>query len=245
MELNAIAIEASDKVNDESVGNYLSNVLRDVTPDVKNRIPKLKNLHFHHYNIKVDYYKEPQLLEMTYAEMYKAFFEIKLELINGVKKPVDIEEEMEEGNVLSSMINKQEELVLKPLNGVTVNNSLLTKEYRMKCEVDSGEFFHFVECQPCDIDWKEKKKNITRSVAEKINETERTSETVRKYSFFGFFNSLKQENNSVEKRKTFKDDLTIGQYIKKKIIHRATFYYTKENGEYDDSDDDSTLSESF
>ncbi|XP_067141510.1 nucleosome assembly protein 1-like 1 [Centruroides vittatus] len=189
MELDAIAVQALDKkVKDKSIGCYLSNVLRDATPDVKNSILELINLQVRYFNSKMNYYKELHQLEMKYADIYKPLFEIRFEIING-QPSLDIKEEMEEENVLSPMIEKRDKLVLKHLKDVTVkyvsDNRLdfvlefhfepkeyfsipvLTKEYRIKCEVDPEEPFHFVrpkivEYEGCDIDWKEGK-NITRS----------------------------------------------------------------------------------
>ncbi|XP_067142103.1 nucleosome assembly protein 1-like 1 [Centruroides vittatus] len=169
-------------------------------------------------------------------------------------------------SVLSSMINMQDELVLKHLKDVIVkyvsdnrmdfvlefhfepneyfSNSVLTKEYCMKCEVDPEDPFDFagpeiVKCEGCDIDWKEGK-NITLSAVKK-NDRKKTK-TVCKYSFFNFFNSLKQEEKSEERSKMLEDDLEIGQYIKEKIIPEALVYYTREVEESRDSNEDSTFS---
>ncbi|XP_067122433.1 nucleosome assembly protein 1-like 1 [Centruroides vittatus] len=296
---NAIAVEAKDN----SAEDYLSCVLRDVTPDVKKRILELRNLQLRYFSSKIDYYKELQQLERKYADIYKPLLKTRFEIINGIGQPsldikggeegekLDIEwkknkvDERRENlgipdfwltvfrnsTVLSTMINEEDELVLKHLKEVTVkyvsdnrmdfvlefhfepneyfDNPVLTKEYRIKCHVDPEQPFDFVgpeivECEGSRIDWKEGK-DITRPAFKRNNKTEKSSEIVRKSSFFGFFDSLKQKKNSQEISEALENDFEIAQYIKEKIIPRAIFYYTKEMEESDYSDEDSTLSESF
>ncbi|XP_067140758.1 nucleosome assembly protein 1-like 1 [Centruroides vittatus] len=169
--------------------------------------------------------------------------------------------------LLSSVFNEEDEMVLKHLKDVAAkyvsdtrmdfvlefhfepneyfSNSVLTKEYGVKCEVDPEELYNFggpeiVRCEGCVIEWKDGK-DITRSTVKKGNEAGEISETVRNDSFFNFFLPKREENVEVGGRsQVLESDYEIGKYIKEKIIPRAVLYYTGEMEESFDSEDESS-----
>jgi len=128
-------------------------------------------------------------------------------------------------------------------------NSVLTKSYEMKCEVDPQDPFGFegpeiVNCSGCTIDWKEGK-NVTVRIVQKKQKHKQSGAVrlVKKEetnpSFFEFFNPPqipKEGTEDEDVRDKLTMDFEIGQYIRDRIIPRAVLYYTGEALEYDSSD---------
>ncbi|ODM96615.1 Nucleosome assembly protein 1-like 1-B [Orchesella cincta] len=178
---------------------------------------------------------------------------------------------------LSEMIHSCDEPILKHLTDITVElmtepmgfkllfhfspnewftNSVLTKTYEMKCEVDLQDPFGFegpeiINCKGCTIDWKEGK-NITVRVVEKKQKHKKSgalrliSKEEEVPSFFAFFKPplLPEEGTEDEDvQMALTMDFEIGQYIREQIIPRAVLYFTGEAVDYetsdlDDDDDD-------
>lgn len=109
--------------------------------------------------------------------------------------------------ILSHLTDLRVKNTLKPVKGFTLEfhfspnefftNSVLTKQYELKCEVDPDDPFSFEgaeisKCKGCDINWK-KGKNVTiRQVTKKQkHKTKGTTRNVTKQvqndSFFNFF----------------------------------------------------------
>ncbi|KAL0273386.1 UNVERIFIED_CONTAM: hypothetical protein PYX00_006064 [Menopon gallinae] len=142
-------------------------------------------------------------------------------------------------------------------------NSVLTKEYEMKCAIDESDPFSFegpeiIKSKGCLIEWA-KGKNVTLKTVKKKQkhkgrgEVRIVTKTVRNDSFFNFFSppvvtdgmDIDDETESL-----LSADFEIGHYIRDRIVPRAVLYYTgealeeeedefeEEEGEEDSADDE-------
>ncbi|XP_034937204.1 nucleosome assembly protein 1-like 1 isoform X2 [Chelonus insularis] len=131
-------------------------------------------------------------------------------------------------------------------------NSVLTKEYIMKCAPDKNDPFSFegpeiCKSKGCVIDWKKGKnvtvKTIKKSQKHKSHGHVRTvTKTIQNDSFFNFFSPpvVPDDSEAVDLDEDMKSLLTsdfeIGHYIRERIVPRAVLYYTGECLE-DEGDD--------
>ncbi|XP_011499909.1 PREDICTED: nucleosome assembly protein 1-like 1 [Ceratosolen solmsi marchali] len=138
------------------------------------------------------------------------------------------------------------------------SNSVLTKEYHMKCEPEKDDPFSFegpeiYKCKGCKIDWKKGKnitvKTIKKNQVHKSRGSMRTvTKTVQNDSFFNFFNppTVPDETEAEIDEETqllLTSDFEIGHYIRERIVPRAVLYFTgegleDEDEDYDDEDGD-------
>ncbi|XP_020300774.1 nucleosome assembly protein 1-like 1 isoform X1 [Pseudomyrmex gracilis] len=182
-------------------------------------------------------------------------------------------------STLADMVQEHDEPILKHLSDVRVkfldknpmgfilefyftpneyfSNSVLTKEYIMKCAPEKNDPFSFegpeiYKCKGCVIDWKKGKnvtvKTIKKNQKHKSRGSMRTvTKTVQNESFFHFFsppivpegseNDIDEETQSL-----LTSDFEIGHYIRERIVPRAVLYYTgevldDEDEDYEDEDD--------
>ncbi|KYB27922.1 nucleosome assembly protein 1-like 1 [Tribolium castaneum] len=182
-------------------------------------------------------------------------------------------------NLLSEMIQPPDEPILSHLQDIKVDcsespmsftlsfhfssnpyftNSVLTKEYFMKCEPEEDDPFNFegpeiYKCKGCTINWnkgmnvtlktvKKKQKHKSRGVVRTV------TKTVQNDSFFNFFappelpENAKGEEIDDELRQLLTTDFEIGHYIRERIVPRAVLFYTgeaieDEDEDYEDDDD--------
>lgn len=133
------------------------------------------------------------------------------------------------------------------------SNSVLTKEYHMKCEPEKDDPFSFegpeiYKCKGCKIDWKKGKnitvKTIKKNQVHKSRGSMRTvTKTVQNDSFFNFFSPPivpddAQTEIDEEIQILLTADFEIGHYIRERIVPRAVLYFTGEGLEDDDDYDD-------
>ncbi|XP_053995976.1 nucleosome assembly protein 1-like 1 isoform X1 [Hylaeus anthracinus] len=132
-------------------------------------------------------------------------------------------------------------------------NSVLTKEYIMKCIPEKNDPFSFegpeiYKCKGCVIDWKKGKnvtvKTIKKNQKHKSRGSIRTvTKTVQNDSFFNFFSPPVVPDDAEaeiddETQALLTSDFEIGHYIKERIVPRAVLYYTGEVLEDVDEDYD-------
>ncbi|XP_051172386.1 nucleosome assembly protein 1-like 1 isoform X1 [Leptopilina boulardi] len=131
-------------------------------------------------------------------------------------------------------------------------NSVLTKEYIMKCEPEKNDPFSFegpeiYKSKGCVIDWRKGKnvtvKTIKKNQKHKSRGSMRTvTKTVQNDSFFNFFSPpVVPDDQDAEldddTQALVTSDFEIGHYIRERIVPRAVLYYTGEVLE-DEEDDD-------
>lgn len=136
------------------------------------------------------------------------------------------------------------------------SNSVLTKEYEMKCTPDETDPFSFegpeiYKCKGCTIDWCKGKNVTVKTIKKKQKHKSRGSfrtvtRTVQNDSFFNFFNPpLLSDDPEAElddeTQTLLTSDFEIGHYIRERIVPRAVLYFTGEalEGEEDYEEDDS------
>lgn len=174
---------------------------------------------------------------------------------------------------LADMVQEHDEPILKHLNDVKVkflesnpmgfilefhftpneyfSNSVLTKEYIMKCTPEKNDPFSFegpeiYKCKGCVIDWKKGKnvtvKTIKKNQKHKSRGSMRTvTKTVQNDSFFNFFSPPNVPDDTEgdlddETQALLTSDFEIGHYIRERIVPRAVLYYTGEGLEDEDED---------
>lgn len=130
-------------------------------------------------------------------------------------------------------------------------NSVLTKEYLMKCTPEKNDPFSFegpeiYKCKGCVIDWKKGKnvtvKTIKKNQKHKSRGSMRTvTKTVQNDSFFNFFSPPVVPEDSEaelddETQALLTSDFEIGHYIRERIVPKAVLYYTGEGLEDEDED---------
>lgn len=186
---------------------------------------------------------------------------------------------------LAEMVQEHDEPILKHLKDIKVkmsetepmgftlefhfepneyfNNTILTKEYEMKCVPDETDPFSFegpeiVKCKGCTIDWKKGKNVTVKMIKKKQKHKSRGSvrtitKTVQNDSFFNFFNPPAfPDDDEIEvdedTQALLAADFEIGHYIREHIVPRAVLYFTgealddeeydEEEGEEEDDDND-------
>ena len=174
---------------------------------------------------------------------------------------------------LADMVQEHDEPILKHLHDIKViflqtnpmgfvlefhfepneyfTNSVLTKEYIMKCTPEKTDPFSFegpeiYKCKGCVIDWKKGKnitvKTIKKNQKHKSRGSMRTvTKTVQNDSFFNFFTPPVVPDDSEaelddETQALLTSDFEIGHYIRERIVPRAVLYYTGEGLEDEDED---------
>lgn len=174
---------------------------------------------------------------------------------------------------LADMVQEHDEPILKHLHDIKViflqtnpmgfvlefhfepneyfTNSVLTKEYIMKCTPEKNDPFSFegpeiYKCKGCVIDWKKGKnitvKTIKKNQKHKSRGSMRTvTKTVQNDSFFNFFTPPVVPDDSEaelddETQALLTSDFEIGHYIRERIVPRAVLYYTGEGLEDEDED---------
>jgi len=177
--------------------------------------------------------------------------------------------------MLSEMVQEHDEPILKHLFDIKViflesnpmgfvlefhfapneyfSNSVLTKEYEMKCTPEENDPFSFegpeiYRCKGCIIDWK-KGKNVTiKTIKKKQKHKSRGSvrtvtKTVQNDSFFNFFSPppIPEDPEAEMEEEThalLTSDFEIGHYIRERIVPRAVLYYTGEALEDEDFEEE-------
>ncbi|KAL1122054.1 hypothetical protein AAG570_003460 [Ranatra chinensis] len=138
------------------------------------------------------------------------------------------------------------------------SNTILTKEYEMKCNRDESDPFGFegpeiYKCKGCKIDWYKGKNVTVATIKKKQKHKDHGSiRTVMKIvpadSFFNFFNPpTLPDDGDAEVEEDIQADLTtdfeIGHYLRERVIPRAVLYYTgealddEEDEDFDDEDE--------
>ncbi|XP_069679426.1 nucleosome assembly protein 1-like 1 [Periplaneta americana] len=177
--------------------------------------------------------------------------------------------------MLSEMVQEHDEPILKHLYDIKViflesnpmgfvlefhfspneyfSNSVLTKEYEMKCTPDEGDPFSFegpeiYKCKGCIIDWKKGKNVTVKTIKKKQKHKSRGSvrtvtKTVQNDSFFNFFSPPcmpedPEAEMDEETQALLTSDFEIGHYIRERIVPRAILYYTGEALEDEDFEEE-------
>jgi len=140
-------------------------------------------------------------------------------------------------------------------------NTVLTKQYEMKCEPQEDDPFAFegpeiFKCVGCSIDWVKGKNLTVKQVKKKQKHKSKGSvrvitKQVKADSFFNFFDppSVPDDPNAEVDEDTqalLTADFEIGHYIRERIVPRAVLFFTGEaledesdfEEEEDDSEDD-------
>jgi len=136
-------------------------------------------------------------------------------------------------------------------------NSVLTKEYFMKCQPDDDDPFEFdgpeiISCKGCKIDWKSDKNVTIKKIKKKQKHkskgaTRFVTKEVKTDSFFNFFDPPKDDDDlDDENKELLNADFEIGQILRDRIIPRAVLYYTGEaHDEEDEFDEDEEIDEEY
>merc|ERR1719433_286070 len=178
-------------------------------------------------------------------------------------------------DLLQEKVQEEDEPVLSKLTDITVTfsetpmgftlhfyfapndyftNSVLTKEYEMKCEPSEDDPFGFegpeiFKCKGCTINWKEPGKDLTVKTVKKKQKLKskgnvRTiTKQVKSDSFFNFFDPPPISDNpdediDPETQDLLTADFEIGHYIRDRIIPRAVLYFTGEALEEEEEEED-------
>ncbi|XP_049790912.1 nucleosome assembly protein 1-like 1 [Schistocerca nitens] len=177
--------------------------------------------------------------------------------------------------LLSEMVQEHDEPILKHLIDIKViflesspmgfvlefhfsqneyfSNSVLTKEYEMKCKPDESDPFSFegpeiFKCKGCVIDWKKGKNVTVKTIKKKQKHKSRgavrtVTKTIQNDSFFNFFSppAVPDDQDAEideETRALLTTDFEIGHYIRERIVPRAVLYYTGEALEDEDFEEE-------
>ncbi|XP_026736188.1 nucleosome assembly protein 1-like 1 isoform X2 [Trichoplusia ni] len=131
-------------------------------------------------------------------------------------------------------------------------NTILTKEYSMKCKPDEENPLEFegpeiYSCKGCDINWKKGKNVTVKTIKKKQKHKSRGSvrtvtKSVQADSFFNFFSppNMPDDPNSTlasDIQALLTADFEIGHYIRERVVSRAVLLYTGEGLDDDDDDD--------
>eukprot|EP00088_Acartia_fossae_P023365 TRINITY_DN243_c0_g1_i2.p1 TRINITY_DN243_c0_g1~~TRINITY_DN243_c0_g1_i2.p1 ORF type:complete len:396 (-),score=123.56 TRINITY_DN243_c0_g1_i2:331-1518(-) len=179
--------------------------------------------------------------------------------------------------MLAEMVQEADEPVLEKLDDVTVTihskpqmgftinfhfqendyftNSVLQKEYEMKCEPMEDDPFSFegpeiIKCKGCTIDWKKGKNLTVKTVKKKQKHKNKgnvrtITKQVKADSFFNFFDPPQVPDDpkaevDEETQALLTADFEIGHYINERIVPRAVLYFTgealEEDSDYDEED---------
>nr|CAD7460023.1 unnamed protein product [Timema tahoe] len=133
------------------------------------------------------------------------------------------------------------------------SNSVLTKEYEMKCTPDDNDPFSFegpeiYKCKGCMIDWKKGKNVTVKTIKKKQKHKSRGSvrtvtKTVQNDSFFNFFSPPAMPEDpeaemDEDTQSLLTTDFEIGHYIRERIVPRAILYFTGEALEDEDFEEE-------
>jgi len=183
-------------------------------------------------------------------------------------------------DMLQEMVQEADEPLLSQLTDITVtfseapmgftlhfyfapndyfSNSILTKEYEMKCEPSEDDPFSFegpeiFKCKGSTINWKEPGKNLTVKTVKKKQKHKnkgnvRTiTKQVKSDSFFNFFDPPPISDDpdadvDPETQDLLTADFEIGHYIRDRIIPRAVLYFTGEALEEDEEEEEEDFDE--
>lgn len=127
------------------------------------------------------------------------------------------------------------------------SNSVLTKTYKLSCEVEKDAPFTFegpeiVGATGCTIDWK-KGKNVTQKVIKKKQkhkgkgQAKYVNKTVKNDSFFNFFSPPEVPEDGEmdeETEQLVEADFEIGQFFRERLIPKAVLFFTGEALEDDE-----------
>ncbi|XP_053616237.1 nucleosome assembly protein 1-like 1-A isoform X2 [Plodia interpunctella] len=131
-------------------------------------------------------------------------------------------------------------------------NTILTKEYSMKCKPDEENPLDFegpeiYSCKGCEINWKKGKNVTVKTIKKKQKHKSRGSvrtvtKSVQADSFFNFFTppTMPDDPNSTlasDVQALLTADFEIGHYIRERVVSRAVLLYTGEGLDDDDDDD--------
>ncbi|XP_064480227.1 nucleosome assembly protein 1-like 1-B isoform X2 [Ornithodoros turicata] len=177
-------------------------------------------------------------------------------------------------DLLADMIQEHDEDILKHLVDIKVKyldknpagfvlefhfepneyftNTVLTKSYEIKCDVDEADPFSYegpdiVGCKGCTIDWKKGKNVTVKTIRKKQKHKSRGSvrtvtKTVQNESFFLFFNPPNAGGDGTEldgdTEALLAADFEIGHFLKDRVIPRAVLYFTGEAVQDDEFDED-------
>merc|ERR1739848_407834 len=177
-------------------------------------------------------------------------------------------------DMLQEMVQEADEPLLHKLTDITVtfseqpmgftlhfyfapndyfSNSVLTKEYEMKCEPSEDDPFSFegpeiFKCKGCTINWKEGKNLTVKTVKKKQKHKSKgnvrtITKQVKNDSFFNFFDPPPISDDpeadvDPETQDLLTADFEIGHYIRDRIIPRAVLFFTGEALEEDDFDEE-------
>lgn len=181
-------------------------------------------------------------------------------------------------DILSAMIQEHDEPILRHLTDITLDvtsnpmrftlkfhfspndyftDSVLTKNYDMKCAVNEKDPFEFegpeiVKCQGCTINWRPGKNVTVKTIKKKQKHKSKGSvrlvtKTVTNDSFFNFFNPPTfTEGEEIEEdvQALLTADYEIGHFIRERAVPRAVLYFTgealeEEEEEFDEEEEDS------
>jgi len=134
------------------------------------------------------------------------------------------------------------------------SNSVLTKEYELKSEIDPEDPLEFdgpemFRSKGCKIEWKPGKNTSVKVIKQKVKQKGKgkggpkfVTKEEKRESFFNFFKPPKVPEDPKEeiddvKQALISEDFDIGFSIKEKIVPRAILYFTGEALEDDDDDD--------
>ncbi|KAL4713466.1 hypothetical protein ACJJTC_010451 [Scirpophaga incertulas] len=176
-------------------------------------------------------------------------------------------------SMLCEMMQEHDEPILKCLQDITVQmqedpigftlefhfapneyftNTVLTKQYSMKCKPDEESPLEFegpeiYSCKGCDINWNKGKNVTVKTIKKKQKHKSRGSvrtvtKSVQADSFFNFFTPpvIPEDPNSTsasEIQALLTADFEIGHYIRERVVSRAVLLYTGEGLDDDDDDD--------
>jgi len=186
--------------------------------------------------------------------------------------------------MLAEMVQDSDEPVLEALTDITVafsekepmgftlhfhfqpnqyfTNTVLTKNYEMKCEPQLDDPFSFegpeiFKCTGCPIDWQKGKNLTVKQVKKKQKHKSKGSvrtitKQVKADSFFNFFEPPQVPDDpdaevDEDTQALLTADFEIGHYIRERIVPRAVLFFTGEaledesdceEEESDDEDDD-------
>ncbi|CAH1101916.1 unnamed protein product [Psylliodes chrysocephalus] len=129
-------------------------------------------------------------------------------------------------------------------------NTILTKEYEMKCAPEEDDPFSFegpeiFKCTGCVINWNKGKNVTVKTVKKKQKHKSRgvirtVTKTIQNDSFFNFFSpptipeDTKEEDLDEDLRNLLTTDFEIGHYIRERIVPRAVLFFTGEGCEDED-----------
>ncbi|GAB6025387.1 histone chaperone, variant 2 [Chamberlinius hualienensis] len=181
-------------------------------------------------------------------------FEITADMIRDYDEPIlkhltDIKLKLHESNPMGFTL----EFHFEP--NEYMNNTVLYKEYEMKCALDESKPFAFdgpeiIKCKGCAINWR-KGKNVTIKKIKKKQKDEASGsvrfiiKTEQTDSFFNFFNPPQIPEGHVDEdtEALLAIDFEIGHFIRERIVPRAVLYFTGEaidefSDDYSDADEE-------